>query len=86
MRVRLTDGIREVDIRLEGSDPAMLRQAERTARRLLKAMHTEPTSSSSFGFGRHLDTNGIALDSTIERADPDAEPELGDENHEDGQT
>lgn len=81
MRVRLTDGTRDVDIRVKGSTPALLRQAERTARRLLAAMHSEPTTSNgSFGFGRHLDLDGVALDSTIERADQDNEPDHEDED------
>ncbi|MER7350938.1 hypothetical protein ABT390_36645 [Streptomyces aurantiacus] len=78
MRVRLTDGTREVDITAKGSDPALLRQAERTARRLLDAMQTEPsTSRGAFGFGRHLD--GVALDSATERADQDDEPDLDEQ-------
>lgn len=87
MRVRLSDGTREVEIRAAGSEPALLRQAERTARRLLDAMpaDTEPTPSngSPIGFGRELD--GVSLDSTIERVDQDDEPELDDDQDEDGQ-
>lgn len=81
MRLRLTDGHREVEIRTDDTadDPALLRQIERTARRLLDAMpaprHT--TSPTGFGFGRHLD--GVALDTTLERADPDDTP-LDDED------
>lgn len=85
MRVRLTDGTREVDITLKGSDPAQLRQAERTARRLLDAMHTEPRAGNdSFGYGRHLD--GVALDSTTERADQDDEPYVDEQYDEDDDT
>lgn len=81
MRVRLTDGTREVEIRAEGEDePRLLRQMERTARRLLTALtpQHDPTPSA-FGFGRHLNLDRIALDSTIERADQD-EPDLDDED------
>jgi len=83
MRVRLTDGHREVEIRAEGTpaDPALLRQMERTARRLYAALPTEPsTSSSSFGFGRHLDLDGVALDSQTDLADQDDDPGLDDED------
>ncbi|MBQ1122630.1 hypothetical protein [Streptomyces sp. B15] len=81
MRVRLTDGTREVEISTRGTtdDTALLRQIERTARRLYAALPTEPSSGRSpFGFGRHLD--GIALDSATERADPDTDTPLEDED------
>lgn len=84
MRVRLTDGTREVEIRTDGTadDAPLLRQIERTARRLLKAMpaphHAAP---QRFGFGRDLDLDRVALDSVAERADlePDFEDEGDDE-------
>ncbi|AZM53326.1 hypothetical protein DMA15_12620 [Streptomyces sp. WAC 01529] len=85
MRVRLTDGTREVEIRTDGStdDPALLRQIERTARRLLDAMPAPPhtTSPTPFGFGRQLDLDRVALDSTLERSDQD-EDDLDDEDDE----
>lgn len=81
MRVRLTDGQREVEIRTEGNDPRLLRQIERTARRLLVDLAPQ-TDPSTFGFGRHLDLDRVALDSTIERADQDDEPDLDDEDDE----
>ncbi|MFJ9468343.1 hypothetical protein [Streptomyces caniferus] len=82
MRVRLTDGQREVEIRAEGDDPRLLRQIERTVRRLLVDLAPQPSPSpSSFGFGKHIDLDGVALDSTIERADQD-EPDLDDEDDE----
>lgn len=84
MRVRLTDGSREVEIRTDGStdDPALLRQIERTARRLLDAMPApQPiTSTTAFGFARQLDLDRVSLDSTTERSDQDDEPELDDED------
>lgn len=83
MRVRLTDGTREVDIKTDGAadDPALLRQIERTARRLYAALPTEPTvSRSPFGFGRHLDLDGVALGSQAELADQDDDPDLDDED------
>ncbi|MET9816530.1 hypothetical protein [Streptomyces sp. NPDC006355] len=85
MRVRLTDGTREVEIRTDGTtdDAPLLRQIERTARRLLDAMpaphHAAP---QRFGFGRQLDLDRVALDSVAERSDqdePDFEPEGDDE-------
>ncbi|WP_432160761.1 hypothetical protein [Streptomyces sp. NRRL F-5630] len=83
MRVRLTDGHREVEIRTDGTtdDPALLRQIERTARRLYAALPTESTPSGSpFGFGRHLDLDGVALGSQIDLADQDDDPGLDDED------
>ncbi|WP_329151245.1 hypothetical protein OIU91_28440 [Streptomyces sp. NBC_01456] len=83
MRVRLTDGQREVEIRAEGDDPRLLRQIERTARRLLVDLAPQPSPSPSvFGFGKQLDLDRVALDSTIERADQDDEPDLDDEDDE----
>ncbi|WP_406337360.1 hypothetical protein [Streptomyces sp. NBC_00649] len=79
MRVRLTDGHREIEIRTDGTtdDPALLRQIERTARRLYAALPTEPAASRSpFGFGRHLDLDGIALATQAELADQDDNPGL----------
>ncbi|MFI6465683.1 hypothetical protein [Streptomyces sp. NPDC050538] len=80
MRVRLTDGTREVEIRTDGTadDPVLLRQIERTARRLLDAMPTpHHAAPQRFGFGRQLDLDRVALDSVAERADP--EPDFEDE-------
>ncbi|MFM9637617.1 hypothetical protein [Streptomyces turgidiscabies] len=81
MRVRLTDGTREVEIRTDGTadDAPLLRQIERTARRLLAAMPTPPhhAAPQRFGFGRQLDLDRVALDSVAERADP--EPDFEDE-------
>ncbi|MFG2458141.1 hypothetical protein ACGFWE_13870 [Streptomyces sp. NPDC048523] len=85
MRVRLTDGTREVEIKTDGTadDAPLLRQIERTARRLLDAMpaphHAAP---QRFGFGRDLDR--IALDSVAERADP--EPDFEDEGDDECRT
>ncbi|MFI7009985.1 hypothetical protein [Streptomyces sp. NPDC050145] len=83
MRVRLTDGHREIEIRAEGApaDPALLRQMERTARRLYSTLATQPaTSRSPFGFGRHLDLDGVALGTQAELADQDDDPGLDDED------
>ncbi|MCZ1009918.1 hypothetical protein [Streptomyces lydicus] len=81
MRVRLTDGQREVEIRAEGDDPGLLRQIERTARRLLVDLAPQPSPSpSAFGFGRQLDLDRVALDSTIEQADQDNELDHEDED------
>ncbi|MEV3855070.1 hypothetical protein AB0J38_12175 [Streptomyces sp. NPDC050095] len=84
MRIRLTDGTREVEIKTEGADdePALLRQIERSARRLLNAMprRTLTRNLVPFGFGRQLD--GVALNSSHERSDQDA-PEREDEDEDD---
>lgn len=83
MRVRLTDGTREIEITTDGTadDPPLLRQIERTARRLLDAMPTPPhhAAPQRFGFGRQLDLDRVSLDSSLERSDPD-EPVFEDED------
>lgn len=87
MRVRLTDGTREVEIRTDGAtdDLPLLRQIERSARRLLDAMPAppRPTAPVPFGFTGQRDLDGVTLDSSHERSDQD-EPELDDD--EDGET
>lgn len=83
MRVRLTDGTREVEIRAPSSTP--LPTLEDTARRLLTALgDTDPDTEQprTFGFGS---LDGVALDSTTERAELPDERELGDQD-EDEQT
>lgn len=68
MRVRLTDGTREVEITTPSRTP--LPQIEDTARRLyaLTSPNPEQDSTAGFGFGRDLD--GVSLDSNTERAEP----------------
>ncbi|MFD3517722.1 hypothetical protein [Streptomyces sp. NPDC058657] len=73
MRVRLTDGTRRVDIHTHPTEHTPLDHIEATALRLLAALGTdpEPEQSNPIGF--------VALDSTIERADPDIEPDFEDD-------
>lgn len=84
MRVRLTDGTREVDIMTRPDEQPTLDQIEATAVRLLTALDREPAdddepSRTPIGFTVQHDLDRIALDSTIERADQDDEPEQYDE-------
>ncbi|MFI5808993.1 hypothetical protein [Streptomyces sp. NPDC051561] len=72
MRVRLTDGTRRVDIHTHPDEQTPLDHIEATALRLLAALGPEPEPSSNpIGF--------VALDSTLERADPDDEYDTEDD-------
>lgn len=65
MRIRLTDGTREVEVEADDGTPQGL---EETALRLFEATHPSTVEiSPSFGFARQLD--GVTLDSQTERAD-----------------
>lgn len=77
MRIRLTDGTREVDIRTPDGTP--LPDAEGAALRLYTALDTgeQTEQRAPFGYGRDLD--GTALDSTIERAEQPDESDLDDD-------
>ncbi|WP_431784344.1 hypothetical protein [Streptomyces chumphonensis] len=82
MRVRLTDGTRQVDITAPSTTP--LPDLESTTLRLLAALTPDPEPTPphrGVGFGQQLD--GISLDSTIERSDQDDAPDLDD--HAEGQ-
>ncbi|MEV8349044.1 hypothetical protein ACFVTT_15695 [Streptomyces niveus] len=83
MRVRLTDGTREVDIMTRPDEQPTLEQIEATAVRLLTALDREPADDepnrTPIGFAPQYDLDRVSLDSTIERADQDDEPEQYDE-------
>ncbi|MEV8394817.1 MULTISPECIES: hypothetical protein [unclassified Streptomyces] len=83
MRIRLTDGTREVEIRTEpGEQQLTLDQVEATAVRLLTALDREPADEPSrtpFGFTAQYDLDRVSLDSLVERSDQDDEPERYDE-------
>jgi hypothetical protein len=66
MRLVVISGSRSIDIRVPDSNPALLRQAERTARRLLTSLTTAqeekaPEEEQPFGF---------ALSAQAEQAEP----------------
>lgn len=65
MRVRLTDGTRRVDIQTHPDEQTPLDHIEAAALRLLAALDVEPEPEQPNPIGF------VALDSTIERADPD---------------
>ncbi|EST22784.1 hypothetical protein [Streptomyces niveus] len=74
MRVRLTDGTREVEI--EGRTTTPLADLEATALRLFAVLDREPADEpqrAPIGFTPDLD--GVALSSDTERSDQDARPE-----------
>lgn len=74
MRVRLTDGTREVEITAPGSAP--LPEVEDTARRLYALTRPQPEADEHdthpIGFGS---LDGVTLDSNLERSDQDDEAE-----------
>lgn len=75
MRIRLTDGTHEVEIRSKGY-----------SRRMLDALcATGPTNAGTqFGFTADHTLDGVSLDSATERADPPHEAGCDDDG-EDGQ-
>ncbi|HET6633990.1 MAG TPA: hypothetical protein VFH77_03075 [Streptomyces sp.] len=63
MRVLAQCGDRKVDIRVDGESPELLRQAERTAKRLLAALPQPLKQEPQQAFG-------FALSGDAERAEP----------------
>ncbi|MFJ2249430.1 hypothetical protein ACIQGT_40390 [Streptomyces sp. NPDC093108] len=83
MRVRLTDGTRQIDISTNPDEQTTLDQVEATAIRLLTALDCEPTDEQHAPIGfTALDLDRVSLDSTTERADQ-TEPEHYDEPEDD---
>jgi hypothetical protein len=77
MRIRITDGPREVEIRAKGYSRRRLDDAENAALRLLDALCAGrlPEPGTVFGF-----TSDVSLDSSVERAEAYVEPDReGDE-------
>ncbi|MFF1498693.1 hypothetical protein ACFVZR_02150 [Streptomyces sp. NPDC058316] len=87
MRVRLTDGIRKVEIKTDPDEQQpTLDQVGATAVRLLTALDHEPVDEPNrtpIGFTTQYDLDRVSLDSTIERTDQDDEPEHYDEPEDD---
>lgn len=80
MRVRLTDGTREVEIRTDADEQQTLDQVEAAALRLLTALDREPTNDDEpkrtpIGFAAQHDLDGVALSADTERSDQDDRPE-----------
>jgi hypothetical protein len=72
VRIRISDGIREIEIKAKGYSRRRLDDAENAALRLLDALRSEqPTQpGTEFGFTADRSLDGISLDSSTERADP----------------
>ncbi|MDX3488311.1 hypothetical protein [Streptomyces sp. ID05-18] len=80
MRVRLTDGTREVDINTGPDEQHALDQIEATALRLLTTLDREqPVDDEQhrtpIGFTPQPTLDGVALSADTERSDQDARPE-----------
>ncbi|MDX3027490.1 hypothetical protein [Streptomyces scabiei] len=77
MRIRITDGTHEVEIKAKGYSRRKLDDAEAAALRMLEALRDPrptDTTGTSFGFTTGQALDGVALDSSTERAEPHAEP------------
>ncbi|THA56115.1 hypothetical protein [Streptomyces sp. A1136] len=83
MRIRLTDGTRHIDIQAADTP---LTQLEATALHLLAALPPPltdpPDTPQPHPIGFTCDVQGVSLDSTTERADPEPET-LADPDDED---
>ncbi|MFJ3587520.1 hypothetical protein ACIQUY_29310 [Streptomyces sp. NPDC090231] len=78
MRVRLTDGTREVKIRTDADEQSTLDQVEAAAVRLLTALDRAPTGEPArapIGFASQPTLDGVALSADTERSDQDDRPE-----------
>ncbi|WP_328721748.1 hypothetical protein OHT52_21155 [Streptomyces sp. NBC_00247] len=76
MRVHLTDGTRQVDIRTDSGERVTLDRLEASALRLFAALDHEPAADEQrtpIGFTPQLTLDGVSLDSAIERSDQDDE-------------
>jgi hypothetical protein len=76
MRIRITNGAHEVEIKAKGYSRRRLDDTEAAALRMLDALRDTRTAdpSATFGFTTDHTLDGVAVDSTTERADPHTEP------------
>ncbi|MFD5838208.1 hypothetical protein ACFWHV_32365 [Streptomyces collinus] len=72
MRVHLTDGTNSVEITAKGYSRKQLDNVENAAVRMLDALRDpQPTRpGTTFGFTADVTLDGVALDSSTERAEP----------------
>ncbi|MEV6836783.1 hypothetical protein AB0N17_20125 [Streptomyces sp. NPDC051133] len=84
MRVRLTDGQHEVEIKAKGSSRRRLDDVENAALRILDALRAEQPvrPGTTFGFTADTSLDGVSLDSSTERAEPYDDQVDGDEDDE----
>ncbi|MCX4705662.1 hypothetical protein [Streptomyces sp. NBC_01373] len=88
MRVRLTDGTHEVEIKAKGYSRRRLDDTEAAALRMLDALRDRTTSADTtttrFGFTPDATLDGVSLDSSAERAEPYDDGRDQDDEDEDG--
>ena len=72
MRVRLSDGTHEVEIKAKGYSRRRLDDVENSALRILDALRAEQPvrPGTTFGFAADTSLDGVSLDSSTERAEP----------------
>ncbi|MFJ4356904.1 hypothetical protein ACIP25_11605 [Streptomyces massasporeus] len=80
MRIRITDGTHEVEIRAKGYSRRRLDDAENAAMRMLDVLRAEQPSDLGAAFGFSCDA---ALDSSVERAEAYVEPGREGDDYED---
>jgi hypothetical protein len=81
VRIRITDGTHEVEIKAKGYSRSRLDAAENAALRLLDALRDQQPAQPPTGFGFAADA---ALDSSTERSELYVEPGREDLEDEDG--
>ena len=72
MRIRITDGTNEVELKAKGNSRRRLQDAEDAAVRMLAALRDpQPAQADTvFGFTADRTLDGVSLDSSSERAEP----------------
>ncbi|MFJ7963146.1 hypothetical protein [Streptomyces sp. NPDC096324] len=73
MRIRITDGTNQVEIKAKGYSRRRLDDAEHAALRMLDALRDNATpadTTTRFGFNPDHTLDGVGLDSVTERAEP----------------
>ncbi|MEU9470436.1 hypothetical protein AB0D78_28230 [Streptomyces avermitilis] len=81
MRIRITDGTHDVEIKAKGYSRSRLDAAENAALRLLDALRDQQPAQPTTRFGFSAD---VTLDSSNERSEPYIEPGHEDHDDEDG--